>query len=393
MKRHNMATGALAGVAIAVFVSVQAAASSITVDSVAQRWPWNNKLDITYTVTGGQDLVASNFCRIVFSTIIGGTTYTIDGVKDVGASANAGTHTVTWTAPSGLKCDNCTMSASVYASDAPSGNDYMIVDLTKSTDNVTFEGLLANQSESNRRYNTDDFKQTKMAFRKVPAGQHKTATDHTGATMKTWTTDRDYYIGVFPITVYQYLTITGGSGTKTKKVQGVNWNTLRVEGTSPLEPVPAVNSNSGTFIQRLNYITGNKFNFDLPTEVMWEIAIRAGSETHYYWGNTYESGYANVNKEYGGLTEVGGLIPNSWGLYDMAGQLYEWTLDAYETDSSFKQQNAADAFTPQMQGNCRYRATRGGHYSDGVGYAQSSKLYGMGPTGGNRCGRLAWIAE
>ena len=32
-------------------------AASITVDGVAQRWPWNNKVDITYTVSGGQDVM------------------------------------------------------------------------------------------------------------------------------------------------------------------------------------------------------------------------------------------------------------------------------------------------------------------------------------------------
>ena len=79
------------------------AATTITIDSVAQRWPWNNKVDITYTIVGGQDVSSGNYQKIVFTTVIEGTTYTIDGIKDVGASANTGTHTVTWTLPVGVK--------------------------------------------------------------------------------------------------------------------------------------------------------------------------------------------------------------------------------------------------------------------------------------------------
>ena len=128
-----------------VFASVVSAATAISIDKVAQRWPWNNKVDITYTVRGeGQDIENSKFYKIVFTTEIKGSTYTIDG-SSVGASANEGTHTVTWTAPLGIKSENCTMSATIMQSDLPSGDDYMIIDLSKQTDNVTYEGRFATQ--------------------------------------------------------------------------------------------------------------------------------------------------------------------------------------------------------------------------------------------------------
>ena len=125
MKKLLMMIGATA-------VAVGAYASSITVDSVAQRWPWNNKVDITYTVTDGQDVANGLYNYIVFTMSTNGAVCaTIDGRHDVGANASNGTHTVTWTPPSGIKCDNCTMSATLYATeDGPSGDDYMIVDLT-----------------------------------------------------------------------------------------------------------------------------------------------------------------------------------------------------------------------------------------------------------------------
>ena len=75
-------------------IPMAANAASITIDSVQQRWPWNNKVDITYTVSGGQDVAAGVYARIEFTANIAGTEYLIDGVHDVGASASDGTHTV-----------------------------------------------------------------------------------------------------------------------------------------------------------------------------------------------------------------------------------------------------------------------------------------------------------
>ena len=80
-------------------LQVANAIPSVEIDSVIQRWPWNNKVDITYTVADGQNLVNGRYYKLVFTATINGKPYTIDGTTDLGASANTGTHTVTWTAP------------------------------------------------------------------------------------------------------------------------------------------------------------------------------------------------------------------------------------------------------------------------------------------------------
>ena len=338
-----------------------ATAASITVDSVAQRWPWNNKVDITYTVSGGQDVAAGLYARIVFTANIGTTNITIDGVHDVGASASDGTHTVTWTLPAGLKATGCTMTAQLLSADNPSGDDYMIVDL--SSGQITYEGLLATQEASNTRYNNDSnpYKTSKLVLRKVPAGTYQTGkSGQSNDTLKQWTTDKDYYIGVFEVTLAQYNRLMDSSANlaNTLPAAQLTWNALRLSTTAPNEAIPAVESKTGTVLQRLNYQTGNKFGFDLPTEAMFEIAIRAGTTTDFYFGDATYTDYVVTGDRLG----VGKKLPNDWGLYDMAGNLREWCLD----DTSLENMaDARDPFTPAYTAGTSNRRCRGGGYGDG----------------------------
>ena len=94
------------------------------------------------------------------------------------------------------------------------------------------------------------------------------------------------------------------------------------------------------FCQWLSAMTGNFYR--LPTEAEWEYACRAESSTAYYFGNNEKDldEYAwfknNSNNKY---QKVGQKLPNKWGLYDMHGNVSEWTLDAY--DSSFYKESKA----------------------------------------------------
>lgn len=352
------------------------AESSITVDNVVQRWPWNNKLDITYTVSGGQDVAAGVYARIVFTASIGTTNIVIDGVNDVGANASDGTHTVTWTLPDGLRANGCTMTAQLLSADVPSGDDYMIVDLD--TGAVSWEGLYNTQAESNERYNTATYKTLKLALRKIPAGGPYPTGDDTNYSDKNsatnWTTTRDYYVGVFPVTQRQYEKITGekpstcasvssfdGNTKNHRPVETVSWNDLRLS-TDPTSRIPAVASDSGTFFQQLNYKTG--FYFDLPTEVMCEIALRAGATTTYYWGDTMVTNYVVCSED--PLTKsdkttvaVGSKLPNAWGLYDTTGNVWEWCLDDTELANLA---DAADPFTPSWSLGANRRLRGGGSF-------------------------------
>lgn len=99
-------------------------------------------------------------------------------------------------------------------------------------------------------------------------------------------------------------------------------------------PVIYINwDDAHAYIDWLNKKTGKKFR--LLTEAEWEYAARAGTTTTYYWGNEVGQNNANCGScgsKYSAKqpAPVGSFKPNAFGLYDMLGNVWEWTEDAYQ---------------------------------------------------------------
>ncbi|WP_276372990.1 SUMF1/EgtB/PvdO family nonheme iron enzyme [Chryseolinea sp. H1M3-3] len=104
--------------------------------------------------------------------------------------------------------------------------------------------------------------------------------------------------------------------------------------------------------------------YRLPTEAEWEYACRAGSTKAFSFEDNPQrlKEYAffkdNSNNKF---QKVNQLKPNAWGLYDMLGNLSEWTLDQYDPQAYEKLSN--NAKDPLVPAGSRYpRVVRGGSY-------------------------------
>jgi formylglycine-generating enzyme len=124
----------------------------------------------------------------------------------------------------------------------------------------------------------------------------------------------------------------------------------------------------------LSLTTGTQYR--LPSEAEWEYACRGGSNTKYSFGEDQATlgEYAHFlpaddaeNVERVGTREVGTKQPNSFGLYDMHGNVAEWVMDQYfENAYELKaKEPLADRYRPLFGDNAYQKVLRGGGWLDG----------------------------
>ncbi|MBL8551935.1 MAG: formylglycine-generating enzyme family protein [Hyphomonadaceae bacterium] len=109
------------------------------------------------------------------------------------------------------------------------------------------------------------------------------------------------------------------------------------------QPVVCVSWRDATdYSAWLTSLTGHRYR--LPREAEWEYAARAGSRTAYYWGDVADRAFANYGADrccaplargadrWRYTAPVGSFPPNGFGLFDMAGNVWEWTADCFGTE-------------------------------------------------------------
>ncbi|OAI29481.1 formylglycine-generating enzyme family protein [Methylomonas koyamae] len=143
------------------------------------------------------------------------------------------------------------------------------------------------------------------------------------------------------------------------------------------------------YIKWLNQKTGKHYR--LPTEAEWEYAARSGSAAARFWGDNPDGAckYANVadlslqkadskviphNCEDGYVftAPVGSYSPNAFGLYDMLGNVWEWTCSA---DSGY-----GSSEEEKCTGLLSRRIYRGGSWINTADYVRSASRYGYIPS-------------
>ena len=112
-----------------------------------------------------------------------------------------------------------------------------------------------------------------------------------------------------------------------------------------------------SYVRWLSGRTGRGYR--LLTEAEWEYAARAGRTTAYFTGDTIGASQANFNANLGHTSPVGQYPANAWGLYDMAGNVWQWVADCYRDSYAG---TPSDASTVVMENNCPARVLRGGSW-------------------------------
>ena len=137
---------------------------------------------------------------------------------------------------------------------------------------------------------------------------------------------------------------------------------------------------ANAYVAWLSERTGEVYR--LPTDAEWEYAARAGTQTRYYWGQDVGEEQANCA---GCVTiwgsertaRVGRFKPNAFGLYDMAGNVFEWTQDCW--NNTFENLGLDGASYENPTG-CGKRVIRGGGWSFPPNEVRSANRWREFPT-------------
>jgi formylglycine-generating enzyme required for sulfatase activity len=183
------------------------------------------------------------------------------------------------------------------------------------------------------------------------------------------TLTKGFYMGVYTVTQEEWQALMGDNpshfkGEKNLPVEQVSWEDCQ------------------KFIKKLR--EKDKKAYRLPTEGEWEYACRAGTTTPFYFGETITTDQTNHNGNltYGrtkqGLdrqktTPVGSFPSNTFGLYDMHGNLWQWCQD-WLGDYALE-----DAVDPQGPAKGQYRVIRGGSWINGPTLSRTAYRNGEEP--------------
>ena len=351
------------------------AAPSVTSVSFSQEETGPRTVTVDYTLAGEEAIVTMD-------VLVNGESIGDENIQylegDVNRLVQPGSRQIKWFAQKswpGHKIDESSVTVRVNAWTKSSPPDYMVVDL-EAPNNVRYyastnalpDGGLTNRVYASSRLVMKFVEAAGVTYTMGKPGASGAEAEHSATLAK------NYYIGIYTITQGQWKRIIGwypqsqyapsdaatrdfypvqyAAYNEIRQVEPLNDNTLLQPSNAdskgakdvvgddtyayPAAPAPV------SWLGQLSSHAG--IAFDLPGESEWEYACRAGNYGNYWGDGTPISGSntdANLTKlghylanSGSSLQQVGLLKPNSWGIYDMHGNMWEWCLDCFNANIS-----------------------------------------------------------
>ena len=216
---------------------------------------------------------------------------------------------------------------------------------------------------------------------------------------------KPFYLGACPVTRGQFAAFVKDteyvteaerdgwalllSGGRWKRVPKACWQKPGFEQADD-HPVVCVSfSDAEEFCKWLGRTSGRTVH--LPTEAQWECACRAGGPTLYPWGDDPNAGagFCNAadrsagrrpahrsafrwNDGYAFTSPIGTFKPNALGVYDMTGNVWQWTANWFGKGFRWRHEWPDDRYDPVGPSSGAYKATRGGSWAGGPADCRSA---------------------